>query len=73
MGDRIGGQLAREAPKRIREEAQRRRAEREQRKVTVTLTEAEARALLRFDMDPPPEWLSAETKLRAVLAGGKDQ
>lgn len=42
------------------------------RQVTVTLTEAEAKALLRFDLDPPPEWVSAEVKIRTALCRQSD-
>lgn len=66
--ERIGGQLGREAPQRIREEAKRRREEpRREPLITVVLTRAEAQALLRFDLDPPLEWQQAERKIRAAL------
>jgi hypothetical protein len=69
MFGRIGGQLAREAPNRIRREAQRRRKEpRREPEIQVSFTPAEARALLRFDLDPPPEWISAEAKIRHALS-----
>lgn len=66
--DRIGGQLAREAPERIRAEAKRRRAQpRIQPEVQITLTVEEAKALLRFDLDPAPEYFTAEAKVRRAL------
>jgi hypothetical protein len=74
LSDRIGGQLAREAPARIRAEAKRRREVRAaEPSITVELTAVEARALLRFDLDPPAEWLRAEQKIRKALEGEAEE